>query len=193
MSVPVCVSVCVIRTAENSRNIAPVTCCIILSARGDSPGWFISMERCLPVFEESKIEQYKACQGKKNKKSVFPPHTLHCNGGIAASLSAWLTWLIFFCNPQKIKIMGGTFIFEVVVVRDLGVSQIVLPLDAQRRQRPPLCMRRVHWNQLCQSPVFPWIPGKRQEKKRDSKESRSCAGRQLCRQAALQKHHRKRL
>lgn len=40
--------------------------------------------------------------------------------------------------------MGGTFIFEVVVVRDLGVSQIVLPLDAQRRQRPPLCMRRVH-------------------------------------------------
>lgn len=83
-----CVSVCVIRTAENSRNIAPVTCCIILGARGDSPGWFISMERCLPVFEESKIEQYKACQGKKNKKSVFPPHTLHCNGGIAVSLSA---------------------------------------------------------------------------------------------------------
>lgn len=80
ISVPVCVcvweSVCVIRTAENSRNIAPVTCCIILGARGDSPGWFISMERCLPVFEEAKIEQYKACQEKK-KKSVFPPHTLH--------------------------------------------------------------------------------------------------------------------
>lgn len=109
MSVPVCVSVCVIRTAENSRNIAPVTCCIILGARGDSPGWFISMERCLPVFEESKIEQYKACQGKKIKKSVFPPHTLHCNGGIAASLSAWLTWLIFFLQPTKNKNNGRDF------------------------------------------------------------------------------------
>lgn len=109
MSVPVCVSICVIRTAENSRNIAPVTCCIILGARGDSPGWFISMERCLPVFEESKIEQYKACQGKKNKKSVFPPHTLHCNGGIAASLSAWLTWLIFFLQPTKNKNNGRDF------------------------------------------------------------------------------------
>lgn len=78
----VCVSGCVIRTAENSRNIAPVTCCIILDARGESPGCFISMERCLPVFEATKIEQYKACWGKKRKKkSVFPPHTLHSAAG----------------------------------------------------------------------------------------------------------------
>lgn len=74
----VCVSVCVICTAENSRNIAPVTCCIILGAKGDSPGWFISMERCLPVFEEAKIEQYKACQGKKReRKNQYSRHTLY--------------------------------------------------------------------------------------------------------------------
>lgn len=117
---------------------------------------------------------------KKKKKSVFPPHTLHCNRGIAASLSAWLTWLIFFCNPQKIKIMGGTFIFEVVVVRDLGVSQIFLLLNAQRRQRLPLCMRRVHWTNCVSSRSFHESQEKT-EKKRDRMESCSCAGRQLSR------------
>lgn len=72
MIVPVCVSVCVIRAAENRRNIAPVTCCIILSAMGASPGWFISTERCLPVFEEAKIEQYKAYQEEKKNYTVQP-------------------------------------------------------------------------------------------------------------------------
>lgn len=55
---------------EKQKTLLQEHCCIILGAIGDSPACLISMEKCLPVFEETKIEEYKACQGVK---SLIPP------------------------------------------------------------------------------------------------------------------------
>lgn len=73
--------------------------------------------------EKEKREREK----KKRKKSVFPPHILHSSArGIAASLSGWLTPLIFLCNPGENTKNNGSdfqlfffFYFEVGVAGDL--------------------------------------------------------------------------